>query len=498
MGAALFTQPSQASSELDRVYLLERVGFLPSSDNMDGLFTGYVAQAYEAYFAKQSRFIAQDLSKTDAILNKTKLNLDKILHDTTILSQISRSTRADSLFRTKVTKDGNIYHFYIDWLQSPKIDLIATEEFTLTAGNDLSGETIKSAFQQALDKLIGKLPFLGHVTGRDHNSVTVNIGTNLKLKKGDILYISTLNEVKKHPLLKQIVSWNFIPSGKVEVEAAEDKMAFCKILEEKPGLQINRFQKVTEILPKQENTMIIEENPEKSRNEENDLPKLGWAGVNFGLGQFSRQYTYNTGGGRNGSGLALEPQAEAQIWLTRDWAVDLGLGFDSWGYSQTSISTGDPDPNLKGASGGLFSLRLAAGYTYLLQGEFFGPKGLFKIGYCSNSYSLPVSSDGSTAPVTFSSVFLGLSGDLPVRPRWSATLSFDYGLVNSAAENGGLSGGMTGASYARFYMGALYYYQPRIVAKLGIELIGQGASYSSGAALSQKLISIIPSVEYLF
>src|SRR4051812_30100064 len=91
----LFAAPARASSELDRAYALETVGFLRAWDNVDGLFADYVGAAYKDYFARQSRFVLQDLSRADYVLNKSKLPYNKVIEDHEILTQLARSMRSE-------------------------------------------------------------------------------------------------------------------------------------------------------------------------------------------------------------------------------------------------------------------------------------------------------------------------------------------------------------------------------------------------------------------
>jgi hypothetical protein len=116
-----------ATTELDRQYALESVGFLPSWDNVDGLFTDYVASAYKDYFSKQSRFVVQDLSKSSDVLVHSKLGYQKAIEDKQVLSQLARSTHSQTLIRTHILKEGPQYRVAIEWLHAPKMEPIAVE-----------------------------------------------------------------------------------------------------------------------------------------------------------------------------------------------------------------------------------------------------------------------------------------------------------------------------------------------------------------------------------
>src|SRR4051812_28798147 len=126
-----WTTPAHASAELDRRFALETVGFLKAWDNVDGLFADYVAQAYRTYFAHQSRFVLQDLSKADPLIERSKLPYAKVIDDPEILTQLARAMRSQTVIRTRIRKDMGSYRFTIDWLIAPHMDVLASESFTL-------------------------------------------------------------------------------------------------------------------------------------------------------------------------------------------------------------------------------------------------------------------------------------------------------------------------------------------------------------------------------
>src|SRR4051812_45399687 len=83
-----------ASTELDKRYELASVGVLKPWDNSDGLFTSPITTAFQSYFAQQSRFIVNDLTRADVILSYSKLPYSKVITDTEVLGQIARSTHS--------------------------------------------------------------------------------------------------------------------------------------------------------------------------------------------------------------------------------------------------------------------------------------------------------------------------------------------------------------------------------------------------------------------
>lgn len=497
----LLPRQARATVELDRKYALETVGFLRAWDNVDGLFTDYVAAAFRDFFRKQSRFVLQDLSKADAVLTGSKLPYHRVIEDAEVLGQLSRVTKSQSIIRTKVQKEGSQYRFTLTWLHAPQMEQLATEEFFLkdrTDGQGLGFDDIKGQLQEALDRMIRKVPFQGMVTGRDNNSVTTNVGSLAGIRPGDALLVGTLDEVKKHPLLKEIVEWRTTRTGKLQVEQVEDGIAFCKVIEEEDGRQIGRYQKITQVIPRAPagEIPVIQEKEEKV-SQLDDPPTLGWVSGTAWLGSYSRQFSNLTGSiAKSGSGTVLGAAGEGQLWFTREWFGELRFAHGFWSYAQQDIATGTETTG--NISGSVTQFKLAAGYTYLLSGDYFGPKGWVKLGLHSASYSLPLMSSESLAPSSFKAPFLGVGGDIPIREKYGVLLNLEFGLFTSASEPGNASGQVNSASDVAISVAGYYRMRPRMSLRAGFEILANSADFSSGSSVSQKVVNIAPSLVYYF
>ncbi len=501
---------ARASQELDRKYSLESVGFLRSWDNVDGLFSEYVSQAYKDYFSKQSRFTLQDVTKADALLAKSKIPYNRLLEDKRILTQISRSLRAETIIRTKVQKEGPQYRFSLDYLHAPEMDIMSSESFVLKDTSGGEGATtgfgdLKGELAKALDAMIARVPFKGHVTGRDNSSVTVNIGTNAGLKPGDTLVVATLDEVKKHPLLHAIVDWRLSQIGKLEVVQVDGGIAFCKVTEEEPGRQITRYQKIVQVIPKPietvaEATVQTEEKPAAEAQ-----PTMGWISGGLWMGSFTRQFSTDATGtaGLSGGGFLTGVKADGQLWLTRAFFVEGGLGYGFWGYGQHDIATGT-ETKASGVSGNAFHLRADLGYRLLMSGDVFGPNGYLKIGYTSTSYQLPVNTTTEdTSPMSFHAIFIGVGGDVPIRSEFGLQLDLDFGVFPGSSQTGLSLGDTSSSTVVEFYLGGYYRLNTRMTVRAGIDVMAHDADFGAstsgtGSSISQRIFSFAPALMYYF
>lgn len=493
-----------ASIDLDRQYGLESIGCLKASDNVDGIFSEYVSSAYRNYFSRQSRFVLKDLSKSNLILENSKLPYYKIIEDSEILGQLAKVNRSQTLIRTRATKEGPQYRFSIEWILPPKMDVLAKEEFLLKENettNTFSETELTSNIQSSLDRMIKKIPFLGTVTGIDNKLATINLGKKAGIKPGDTLVISTLDEVKQHPLLKEIVDWRLSPTGKLVVEQVEEDLSFCKVEEQAQGRQVYRHQKIVEIRSAPLAKVEIDENiqdsqPKKPMTQAQEWnPSTGWIRGSTWMGIFTREFSNSSSVAKSGSGFLGGTHAQGQLWLTREWFAEAGFSYAFWNLAQHDTTSGSE--NTINVAGSMSDFKLAAGYSYLVTGDTLGPKGWIKIGTHSISYVLPILASSSLSPSSFRSIFVGIGADLPLNRFWGGVTDLEFGAISSGSETGGTSGNMLSASDVQFFIGSYYRWKPRLMFQGGIQIYGNNGNFTK-SSLSQKIITIVPSLVYYF
>jgi len=493
---------ARASPELDRKYALQTVGALKSADNVDGLFGDYVAQALRDYFQSQPRFVLQDVSRAQTLIDKSKLGYDKLIDDKQILERVARASRSETLLRTKIFKEGPRYRVTLDWLLAPHMDLIANEVFFIDeprAGATLVAEDLKRQIQAGADRLVRKVPFYAQINGRDGQLVTINAGENLSLRKGDTLWVGSIDEVKQHPLLRVVAEWKMARTGALEVEHVDGGIAFCRITEENPNRPIARGQKITQVIPASTPSKTHTDSTEDTGPtfDRTDAPKLGWISATPGIGLFSRDFSASTGNtGKSGGGFLIGARTDGVIWLDRQWFTEASIGYSYFPYSQTNSADGS-DTGVS-SSGTLLQYKLALAYSYLSGEDLFGPKSWFKVGYYSHRFALPNLTTENLNPVTWSGLMIGVGGDLPLRQGWGAQLSLEFGLLNSAKETGASAPKAQTASMVNFYIGSTYALRPRLIFRMGFEFEGQGATYSGGASLSHQSFNLMPSLTVPF
>jgi hypothetical protein len=224
------------------------------------------------------------------------------------------------------------------------------------------------------------------------------------------------------------------------------------------------------------------------------------------LGGFTRQYSGRPPGTiaddtASGSAFTTGVSAEGELWFTRDWFANLEFGFGLFSYTQTLLNAGS---ELDSTSGNYSLFKGNVGYSYLITDDFFGPKGWIKLGYRSTGYSLPFEKPNLVGSINFSSLFLGIGGQLPVRDDIGVILNFDFGVLPSATERNIITGSGSGQGVTdiAFFLGGYYRFSPRMSVRAGLDVMSHSANFAgtgnTSASLSQKVITFAPSLIYYF
>lgn len=514
---AFYSREVMASRDLDRRYAFESIGYLRAWDNMGGLFGEYIREAYDDYFFKQGRFRVHDLDQANKILRHSNIPYEKLIQDKKILANIAKVTRVETLLRTKVLKENDRFKIVMEWMLSPKMEKISEQISFLdipAQGRPMGKEFMQVAVSKALDRLIGKVPFLGHITGRDEDWVTINIGKSNRIEIGDQLTVATVEEVKMHPLLNSISDWRFKTTGKMVVEQVDRNIAFCRVVEEEPGIQVGRYQKITTQVQRVAKTDKVSElefiddvkkekgEPPKQYSVEDYYvpPKMGVLSAGLSLGGLSRSFK-NDAVDQTGTGLFYGAALDGMVFFNRNVFAELSFDYGLSDYDQEEKTTGKKIA-LASGHGGLNRVRFNLGYLYLANDRYWGPRGWAKVGYHSTKYNHPISAANYTGPATFSGLFLGIGGDLPIRLRWSVRMEVNLGVIRSVDATDYSPGDDSGTTDVHFNFGFHHRLTPQVGILIPLDVLANSADFINGAGgnanLSERVIRFAPRLLYYF
>jgi hypothetical protein len=496
-GSFAWIQTVSASFDLDKKFFLEKIAILKASDPWKGLFAEMIHSVYVDYFSTKKRFLVADFSEVQPILAQFESSERSLLENVQILAEIARVTQSSSLLRTQVFKESNQYHFKIDWLHAPWMERIAKIEFFLDPpepGTPFKMETIKSAFDQQLDSLLAQVPFLGEITGRDANLVTLNLGAASGILPGSVLEMSTLEEVKKHPLLNEIASWKLVPTGKVEIEHVKESLSFGKVIHELDHQKIARYQKITQIELSP---------PEKPSRKDPAVPSevfeshYGWiaGGMVFG----SASYHYST------PGLAYESAnflpsvtLQSELWFSESWFSLLHFYYAPFHFIQKNSNSGSLSPmsQVGGSFGSWSSFKLGMGY---LQPVFENDAQIrFKWGYQRFLYQIPFQGAPEyTAASNAAFLWVGVQGDSSLSSFLNFFLGFHLGLIPLKASHAWV-GSFKESSWSEWEGGADWVLRKNLKLRLSLDFQSFSMSSPSRAFVQQKILSVGPMLLYFF
>src|SRR6185312_6818959 len=192
---------------------------------------------------------------------------------------------------------------------------------------------------------------------------------------------------------------------------------------------VSRYMKITKVVPApapmtaspngEANGATIDET-KKAESEAQALepPHLGYVSIMPLFGGTSRNYSDASGGtpSYSGGGFNFTGVADGEIWFDRNWFVNLGFAYGIGPYGQNSQTTATPSTATVngGVTESLFSFKVNAGYSFLVTGDFFGPKAWLKAGYQLDNWYMPNDRTESTGGISYSAPFLGIGGDVPI------------------------------------------------------------------------------------
>ncbi len=489
---ALLPIRASASPENDRVYQLETVAWLGASDNMDGVFSEFVEEQFQRHFSGQTRFTPKTLKGVAEILGKSGTRYRELIREPDLLKKISRKFEVESLIRTQVFKEGETYRFLIEWIYGPRAEVITQHEFRYVDEHKetgLAGSSLPGQFQRALETLVSKLPFLGQVTGVEGDTLTASLGRNAGIKPGDLLVISTLQSVRRHPVLGTIEEWRWQAIGRARVEQVEESLCFAKVVETESNQNVIRNHKIREI--------VSAPPPQRVReSEEVFIARSGWVAGNAGAGIYARETSDGTGGKtRGGSGLLGAFELDTQIWLNSRYLVQGSYETSLFKYAPTDLATGSAIGT--SVSGSHSRLRGALGASLLPMKSLFDPVAWIHAGYKSATHTLPTTND-LTSKSSLDSVFVGVGGSFPVTPELLAQLDLDLGILRTADAADLGFGDASASSDLNFRLSGIYRINTHFFFRVMLNIASQSMDFTAGQSLSQKTFSLSPSLMYYF
>ncbi|MGB0453683.1 MAG: hypothetical protein ACPGJV_08200 [Bacteriovoracaceae bacterium] len=422
---------------------------LPIQDQVGGAIGFGVFQDVENYLKNSDWCFYKHNSEILNILSNYRNNLDSHLENPDVLSILADKIRAGSIIRIRLKRELKRITVELNILADNGKDILFRNK--VAAENDRI-EVLSQTVKNWLDIYKNQIPYDGRVTGVLGNQFTIDIGKNFGLYQNAKITILRPTKRKKHPLLKEVVSFQSVKIAEGLIFHVNEFQGHgnVKVYEGKNKVGVNDWI----IIDKLDQSMT--KNDEKFQDPKKySFGKIGKVGI--GPLFSSGSATWNNGGveTREISTLLYGLSLNGELWLTREYIVGLSIEKLFGGYEEEQgtiiLNSNDGDP--------LFT-KLYAGYKYLPMGFFYGPQVDGYIGYKSNKYNFSTS-DGFTS-YSLSGLLVGAKGNVPLHKLVRMYLFMDFLITSSYSEDGSLYGEEDSSSNYELGLGVNYMWEPKI------------------------------------
>ncbi|MGZ3712962.1 MAG: hypothetical protein ACXVBE_14455, partial [Bdellovibrionota bacterium] len=490
---------------------LKKVFLFPSVDDVSGVLAPKLDEKIAQLLSRNIRFdlvrdpqVIKALSPDEASYAKAAIN--QAVH-----REAAKTTGADTtvLLRTKTV--GNETVMTLEFRD-------ANGDILFSESGSIPGYSAMDARWGLIEKLfktvLAKLPFEGSVTGRTASTITVDLGLG-DVQEGEELDIARIVSVQRHPLLKTIVGTDYVRVGKAKVTTVDKYMSFAEVTEEYPSERIATGSKILKAKPMVRRTdepVRYDEAPIKrnmSRSREDKIEKdpfddrlqgefdrtkarYGSVGANLFFGCLTHSQTVsNTTSEYSGSGLG--GKLEGELWVTKNWIMNLAYGFQSAALKGTAGVLGDTSWS---QAEGFAGYRFFPGDT-TNSGDGTSITG--SLGYQSMSFEMPSSSTLSVGAKKYTGVALRLQGEMMLQPLSKITGGFTMQPFSSVTDTGQFLGVAKSGSVLTFGIGWNYRFYDSLWAKLGFEYSTASCSFeTTTSTVNNKRFAIGPGLFYTF
>ena len=504
------------ASSVDKLLTIHKVGILPPSDNVKGLYSIYAEKNLSDLITKTHRFDLVAVEQGD-----TGKKFDSFENNAELVKKIGRQAKADILLAEHIVKSPSGLELTLDLFLVSDGKLFAQETHN-TGKTEVSA--LEAGNKDLYTKILAKIPYKGLVLSRQGNRVTIDLGVKDGIAADTFLDIEQILATKRHPKFNFLLSTEKEIIGKIRIIKSDETLSFGVIVQEKKKGIITVDSKVTnpgfvnygasepayaveqqslDPGPKKfltKDAVSFGKNPQEWVPAKN--PSLGVVGLSLGLGSLHNSLV--TQNNSYSSNVSVYPQLklDAEAWITQNWYANLAL---SQGIFNVPNPAGTSVPSSLGANNS--SYQIGGGYKLLLDEDFFGPQLNAHTGYGNYSFFIDASSPLTFTSASYSGLFVGLGGSIPITPDRGIYLdgNLDYYLFSNLTETPASSAASSSSSITKFSLGGTFKLNPQfaVVTHLNFDFYsatfsGTGSRSDPGTNASQSLITLLTGINYSF
>ncbi len=486
-------------SQIDADLTLRRVGVLPVSDNVDGIYARPIEDQLITLVRDAHRW---DLA--EATLSGPMPSIGELEEKPDSVKKVTTPLDADAVFAASASRGANGLTLRLNLFLKKDGKLLAQDVVKDLPRFETAEvrEQIKSMYA----KVVSKLPYQGLILSRQNNRITINLGKSDGLRKDQIVSAVQIISVQRHPKFNFLIGTDKEILGRIKILKVDESLSFGAIISEKERGAIAKFAKISAL----EDVNYGEPsglNPEagdvRSRPDANvafgkdarewvptQPPSFGQVGLTLGLGSFSS--ASNLEGVdccEAKSSIYPSLNVHGELWINPTWAarVELTQGVISTDNPRVGSTPGDLNQSYS-------RYALLFGYNFLLQDDFFGPKIQLNLGLGTAKTYVDDSQPRALTTTTFNGGILGVNGIFPVTDdgQWYAGGKFNLYLFPKMSETPVSSAAKSKASINEFSVFVQKKLGERLRAVGSVDVTLYSANFSGGAGDRKQADGVTP------
>jgi hypothetical protein len=500
-------------SDIDKLITIHKVGVLPATDNVKGLYARYVEKKLQTLVKDTHRFSFIEITNVDPLLT-----LADYESDPTLIKELGQKNSVDALIIENIVKKPDGLELTLDLFLVNDGNLFAQE--LLQNSSKFIVSDLEKQTDSLYSKILNKIPYRGLVLSRQGTRVTLDMGSKDGIRNDTVVNVEQVISLKRHPRFKFLIGTEKEILGKIKIVKADETLSFGIILQEKQKGVVGTDSKITNldfvsyIEPSiQEDSLapgprkfLSKDAVSFGKNPKAWVPetKPSLGKINLALGVGSLHNNLTTQSNNFSSDVSAYPQLDlsGEIWLTPNWYGDALL---SQGVFSINNPQGGSSPASLGANS--TSYKLGVGYKYLFQDDFYGPQVNVHMGYGHYTFFIDSSSPISFASMAYSGVYAGVGGSFPVTEERTiyADVNLDKYLFSDLTETPVTNAATSSSSITSFSVGGTYRLTNQFWLSAHLNFDFFSASYSGSGtrpdpavSANQNLITLLSGIEYLF
>jgi hypothetical protein len=500
---------TEYQSGFDKSLTLHKVTYLPTSDNVNGIYAKDVDKKLADLISSnhQWNFVPAHIAGSSVKPEEFVTNPKKV-------KEFSQHLNADGFLVADIRKDPDDITVHLYLFSSLSGKLITEDSLKRPTDNT---SLILQSVEQLYMNIKEKIPYDALIVSRVDNRITINAGNKDGVHVGQNLTAVKIISAETHPKRNFIIKSNKALLGQIRIVKADDYLSFADIVSEsEPGVLTKgvKITGISQIKYKETPWTNTYTPPEQLLSENNysvfgkeahewiakDPPTFGRIGAQFSLGSFDNSLGLSDGTNLN-SKVTTYPKIDlsGEVWITPKIYADANF---SQGIGQSSDPTSGGD-----VSNSLTQYRLSFGYNFILRNEFFGPKLTFDLGFSGYQMFVDTNSNNGFTTLQYRSIPIGIGGYVPINETqsWAIGGKAYFHMFPRLTERPFSSGSSADSNINQFIFYAENKISQRLRLKFGMEFLMLSTSFSGGGdrptparSLSHRFTLLSTGIHYLF